>query len=69
MAKTIVKVPWIANLLLTIFFDPIWNGINRIIRGKVIIGILWIITAGLFGIGWLIDIITVLLNKDITVLA
>ncbi|MCL2679678.1 MAG: TM2 domain-containing protein [Dehalococcoidia bacterium] len=69
MAKTIVKVPWILNLLLTIFFDPIWNGINRIIRGKVIIGILWIITGGFFCIGWIIDIITVLLNKDIIVLA
>jgi len=69
MATAIDKLGWIPNLLLTIFLDPIVQGINRVLRGKVIIGILWIITGGLFGIGWIIDIITVLLNKKITFLA
>jgi len=71
MAKSteIDKLGWIANVILTIFFDPIIQGINRILRGRVIIGLLWIITVGIFGIGWLIDIITVILNKKITFLA
>jgi hypothetical protein len=70
MARTdIDKLDWIVKFLLTFFLDPIVQGINRILRGKVIIGLIWIITGGLFGIGWLIDIITMLLNKDITFLA
>ena len=71
MAKStaIDKLGWIVNVILTIFFDPIVQGINRILRGKVIIGILWIITVGIFGIGWIIDIITIIVNKKITFLA
>ena len=71
MAKStaIDKLGWIVNVILTIFFDPIVQGINRILRGRVIIGLLWIITVGIFGIGWLIDIITVIFKKKITFLA
>jgi tryptophan-rich sensory protein len=71
MAKSteIDKLGWVVNVILTIFFDPIVQGINRILRGRVIIGLLWIITVGIFGIGWLIDIITVIINKKITFLA
>jgi tryptophan-rich sensory protein len=69
MATAIDKLDWIVKVILTIFFDPIVQGINRILRGKVIIGLLWIITAGIFGIGWFIDIITVIFKKDITFLA
>jgi hypothetical protein len=70
MAKTAIdKLDWIIKVILTIICDPIVQGINRILRGRVIIGILWIITVGIFGIGWLIDIITVLFKKNITFLA
>jgi tryptophan-rich sensory protein len=71
MAKktAIDKLGWGINVILTLFLDPIIQGINRILRGKVIVGILWIITVGLFGIGWLIDFITVLVYKDIKFLA
>jgi TM2 domain-containing membrane protein YozV len=69
MATEIDKLGWVANVILTIFFDPIIQGINRILRGKVIIGLIWIITVGLFGIGWIIDIVTIVLNKKITFLA
>jgi hypothetical protein len=70
MAKKteIDKLGWLPVLILTLFFDPIIQGINRILRGRVILGLLWIITGGLFGIGWLIDIICVLLYKDIKIL-
>ena len=70
MAKTAIdSLGWIVNLILTIFFDPIVQGINRILRGRIIIGIIWIFTGGLFFIGWVIDIVTVLLYKRITFLA
>ena len=70
MGRTVIdQLDWIVKLILTIFFDPIVQGINRILRGRVIIGLLWIITGGVFGIGWLIDIITMVINKDITFLA
>ena len=70
MAGTAIdSLGWGINLILTIFLDPLVQGINRVLRGKVIIGVLWIITGGIFGIGWLIDIITMIINKDITFLA
>jgi hypothetical protein len=71
MAKRtgIDKLDWLIKLVLTIFLDPLVQGINRILRGRLIIGFLWIITGGVFGIGWLIDIVTMLFNKDITFLA
>ena len=70
MARTeIDKLDWVIKLVLTIFFDPVAMGVNRILRGNLLIGFLWIVTGGLFGIGWLIDIVTMVLNKDITFLA
>jgi hypothetical protein len=70
MARTeIDKLDWIIKFILTFFFDPLVQGINRILRGNAIIGIIWIITGGIFGIGWIIDIITMLTKKDITFLA
>ena len=70
MRKTIIDdLGWFINLILTIFFDPVVQGINRILRGRFIIGIIWIITGGLFGIGWVIDVLTMLIHKDITFLA
>ena len=70
MAKTVIdQLGWAVNLVLTIFFDPLVQGVNRVLRGRLIIGILWIITGGVFGIGWIIDVITMLINKDITFLA
>jgi TM2 domain-containing membrane protein YozV len=71
MAKktAIDKLDWLVKFILTFFFGFLVQGINRILRGRVIIGILWIITFGILGIGWLIDIITVLIKKDIVFLA
>lgn len=60
---------WTVGLILTIFFDPLVQGINRVLRGKLIMGIIWIITGGIFGIGWIIDIVTMITKKDISFLA
>ena len=45
---------WIA-LLLCIFLG--WLGIHRFYEGKIITGLIWLFTFGLFGIGWFVDII------------
>ncbi len=62
---------WIINILLVIIYDLL--GIfTRITSGKplyIIIGILQIFTGNFFGILWLIDLITIILKKKITVLA
>jgi tryptophan-rich sensory protein len=70
MAGTAIdNLGWTVNLILTIFFDPLVQGLNRILRGNLIIGVLWFISGGIFGIGWIIDIITMITKKDITFLA
>lgn len=70
MAKTAIDdLGWLPNVILTLFFDPIVQGINRILRGRVIVGIIWIITGSLFCIGWIIDLITIVVSKKISFLA
>jgi len=70
MAKTAIdQLDWLVKLLLTIFLNWPVMGINRILRGKVVIGIIWLLTCSLCGIGWIIDIITMITKKDITFLA
>ncbi len=46
-----------AALLLCIFFGGL--GVHRFYTGKVGTGILWLCTGGMFGIGWIIDIIMI----------
>ena len=70
MGGTLIdSLGWPVNLILTIFFDPVFQGINRLLRGKLLFGVIWIITGGLFGIGWFIDVVTMIIHKDITILA
>lgn len=67
--KMVDELPLIVKVLLVIFLDFIVYGIYRIANGKLLIGVLWIITGGFFGIGWIIDIITVILHGKPTILA
>lgn len=72
LRDTLDTLPWIATLLLVIFADAIYGGLYRITKGDttgIVIGILWFVTGGLFGIGMIVDLVTVILNKKITFLA
>lgn len=51
------NVNWILTLLMAIFFGTF--GIDRFIMGHVWLGILKLITAGGFGIWWLVDVILI----------
>jgi hypothetical protein len=65
--KFIDGLPLILKVILALpGLDGIFYGIYRIAKGRVIIGILWIILG--FAILWIIDIITIILNGKVTVL-
>ena len=51
-ARTVNK--WVA-LILCIFFG--WMGAHKFYEGKTGVGIIYLFTFGLFGIGWFIDFI------------
>ncbi len=51
------RVNWLVVLLLSFFLGSL--GIDRFILGHVFLGVLKLITAGGFGIWWLIDLILI----------
>jgi len=49
------KINAIAYLVITVLVG--WLGIHRFYRGQIGLGILYLLTAGILGIGWIIDIV------------
>lgn len=55
------KKDWLATLLLCIFFGGL--GVHRYYVGKIGTGILWTLTGGCFGIGYIVDLIKIIVGK------
>ena len=52
---------WVVALLLCIFLGEL--GIHRFYVGKIGTGIIYLLAGGLFGIGWVVDLILIIVGK------
>lgn len=50
-----------AAILIVLFLGGF--GVHRFMAGKIGTGIIWLLTGGCFGIGWLVDLIKVCTGK------
>lgn len=55
--REVRNVNWILTLLMSLFFGTF--GVDRFIMGQIWLGILKLITAGGFGVWWLVDVILI----------
>ena len=61
MSENVSEKSKTTDLLLCIFIGTL--GVHRFYEGKIGTGILWLCTLGLFGIGWIADIVMIVTNK------
>ncbi len=57
-------ISWVILLILQIFFGAITGFVVRLLKGHIISGILYLLTGGFFVIGWIVDIISLLIHHD-----
>ena len=55
------KYDWLTTLLLCLFLGEF--GVHHFYVGKTGLGILYLFTGGLFGIGWLVSLIKILIGS------
>lgn len=68
--KALTELPWIVKLLLVVFYD-LYGALKRISKGDVkgiVVGVLMLVTGNIFGIMWIVDLVTIILKKEVTVL-
>lgn len=70
-AKSYNKMNWLIKIILALIPVTAWfvQGIYRVSKGHVIAGVLYLVIPCWAGIGWLIDLITVIMNGKPTVFA
>lgn len=61
MEVTMAKNKWV-SFFLCLFLGPL--GIHKFYEGKVLLGLLYMFTAGLFGIGIVVDLIHLLFKPN-----
>ena len=61
-----IDLPWIVNILLCLVFGGILTFVERFVRGKIILGIIALVLCPIF---WLVDFVSIIVNKDIKWLA
>lgn len=76
VTKMYEDLPKIAKILIQIFLGSIISGLYRILRYletknvvTLAVGIISLVTGGLFGILWVVDLVTEITQNKITVLA
>ena len=69
-------LPQIAKILIQIFLGAVVSGLYRVLRyletkntTTLVVGIISLFTGGVFGILWVIDLVTEIVKNRITVLA
>ncbi len=71
LRKSLQDMSFIVKLVLVIIYD-IYGALYRISAGDtkgIVIGVLQLLTGNFFGIMWIIDLVTVITKKEVTVLA
>ena len=70
------ELPQIAKILIQIFLGSIIGGLYRVLRyletkntTTLVVGVISLFTGGVFGILWVIDLVTEITKNRITVLA
>ena len=70
------ELPQIAKILLQLFLGAVVGGLYRVLRyletkntTTLVVGIISLFTGGVFGILWVIDLVTEITKNRITVLA